>query len=47
MPAAVGDGAAETAEWKKALMPVHKDMESRVGKPTIDAVYKAAGFTAP
>ncbi len=39
--------AAETAEWKKALMPVHKEMESRVGKPTIDAVYKAAGFAAP
>ena len=39
--------AAEINEWKKALMPVHKDMESRVGKPTIDSVYKAAGFVAP
>ena len=39
--------AAEINEWKKALMPVHKEMESRVGKPTIDAVYKAAGFVAP
>jgi C4-dicarboxylate-binding protein DctP len=38
---------AETTEWKKALMPVHKEMEARVGKPTIDAVYKAAGFVAP
>jgi C4-dicarboxylate-binding protein DctP len=38
---------AETIEWKTALMPVHKEMESRVGKPTIDAVYKAAGFVAP
>ena len=37
----------ETNEWKKALMPVHKEMEARVGKPTIDAVYKAAGFTTP
>ncbi len=37
----------EINEWKKALMPVHKEMESRVGKPTIDAVYKAAGFVAP
>jgi C4-dicarboxylate-binding protein DctP len=36
--------AAELAGWKKALMPVHKDMESRVGKDTILAVYKAAGF---
>jgi len=35
---------AELAEWKKALMPVHKDMESRVGKSTIEAAYKAAGF---
>ena len=39
--------AAEILEWKKALMPVHKEMESRVGKETIDAVYKAAGFVAP
>ena len=38
---------AETNEWKKALMPVHKEMEARVGKATIDAVYKAAGFVAP
>jgi C4-dicarboxylate-binding protein DctP len=35
---------AELAEWKKALMPVHKEMESRVGKTTIDAAYKATGF---
>lgn len=39
--------AAETNEWKKALMPVHKEMESRVGKSTIDAAYKATGFVAP
>ena len=38
---------AETNEWKKALMPVHKEMESRVGKATIDAAYKAAGFVVP
>jgi C4-dicarboxylate-binding protein DctP len=37
--------AAELAEWKKALMPVHKEMESRVGMATIEAAYKAAGFT--
>ncbi len=36
--------AAESAEWKKALMPVHQEMESRVGKATIAAAYKAAGF---
>ena len=38
---------AETAEWKKALMPVHQEMESRVGKATIAAAYTAAGFVAP
>jgi len=39
--------AAETNEWKKALMPVHKEMEGRVGKATIEAAYKASGFVAP
>ncbi|MBI3716849.1 MAG: TRAP transporter substrate-binding protein DctP, partial [Betaproteobacteria bacterium] len=39
--------AAELNEWKKALMPVHAEMESRVGKETVEAVYKAAGFVAP
>jgi C4-dicarboxylate-binding protein DctP len=39
--------AAEMNEWKKALMPVHKEMEGRVGKATIDAAYKAAGFVPP
>ncbi|MEY8688886.1 MAG: TRAP transporter substrate-binding protein [Leptothrix sp. (in: b-proteobacteria)] len=39
--------AAELTEWKKALMPVHKEMEGRVGKATIEAAYKAAGFVAP
>jgi C4-dicarboxylate-binding protein DctP len=36
----------ESAEWKRALTPVHHEMESRLGKPTIEAVYKAAGFVA-
>jgi C4-dicarboxylate-binding protein DctP len=31
---------AEKAEWRKALMPVHKSMESRVGKDLIQAIYK-------
>jgi C4-dicarboxylate-binding protein DctP len=34
----------EAAAFKKALVPVHKKMESRIGKETIDAVYKATGF---
>ena len=38
---------AETAEWKKAMYSVHKDMEERVGRETIQAVSKAAGFVAP
>ena len=37
----------ETNEWKKALMPVHKEMEARLGKATVEAVYKASGFVAP
>jgi C4-dicarboxylate-binding protein DctP len=32
----------EKAEWRKALAPVQKDMESRIGKSTIDAVNKEA-----
>jgi C4-dicarboxylate-binding protein DctP len=38
---------AEIDEWRKALMPVHQEMESRVGKATIEAVYQAAGFVVP
>jgi C4-dicarboxylate-binding protein DctP len=37
----------ELLGWKKILMPVHKDMEARLGKATIDAAYKSAGFVAP
>jgi C4-dicarboxylate-binding protein DctP len=37
----------ESNEWKKALMPVHQEMAARVGKQTIDAVYRAAGFVMP
>nr|WP_315244797.1 TRAP transporter substrate-binding protein [uncultured Albidiferax sp.] len=37
----------ELVEWKKALMPVHQAMESRIGKATIDAAYLATGFVAP
>ncbi len=35
---------AELAAWKKALVPVHKKMESRIGAETIQAIYKATGF---
>lgn len=33
---------AEKAAWRKALLPVHREMESRIGKDVIDAVYKEA-----
>jgi len=32
------------AAWKKALVPVHKEQESRVGKDTLAEVYKATDF---
>ena len=31
------------AAWKKALIPVHKETESRIGKDVLEAVYKATG----
>jgi C4-dicarboxylate-binding protein DctP len=36
--------ADEKNAMKKALLPVHKENESRVGKDTIQAVYQATGF---
>jgi C4-dicarboxylate-binding protein DctP len=35
---------AQKAEWKKALLPVHREMESRIGKDVIQEVYKETGF---
>jgi C4-dicarboxylate-binding protein DctP len=32
----------QQAEWRKALLPVHKQMESRIGKELIDAINKEA-----
>ena len=32
------------AAWKKALLSVHRDQESRIGKDIIQAVYKDTGF---
>lgn len=32
--------AAEAAEWRKVLMPVHKEMEGRIGKDLIAAIAK-------
>ena len=36
--------AQERTEWKKALLPVHREMESRVGRSLIQAIYKETGF---
>jgi C4-dicarboxylate-binding protein DctP len=30
--------------WVQAVLPVHKDMEKRIGKETIDALYKVVDF---
>jgi C4-dicarboxylate-binding protein DctP len=38
--------AQERAAWKKAMVPVHKEMESRIGKDTIQAFYKETDFKA-
>jgi C4-dicarboxylate-binding protein DctP len=38
--------ADERKAWKKAFQPVHKEMESRIGKDTIQAFYKETGYTA-
>ncbi|MGZ5033361.1 MAG: TRAP transporter substrate-binding protein [Usitatibacter sp.] len=36
--------AEEKAAWKKALVKVHKENESRVGKDLIQSIYKETGF---
>lgn len=38
--------AQEMDAWRKALVPVHKEMESRIGKELITAVYKEAAESA-
>jgi C4-dicarboxylate-binding protein DctP len=35
---------AEKLAFKKAMVPVHKKMESRVGADTLQAIYKETGF---
>jgi C4-dicarboxylate-binding protein DctP len=39
--------AAERDEIRKAMMSVHRELESRLGRDNIQAMYKAAGFVAP
>lgn len=35
----------ERSVFKKALVPVHQEMEGRIGKEILEAAYKATGFT--
>ena len=35
----------ERKAWIKVLLPVHQEMEKRVGKETIEALYKVTGFS--
>ena len=35
--------ADERKAWKKALVGVHREQAARIGKDTLDAVYKATG----
>ncbi|MGV8898239.1 MAG: TRAP transporter substrate-binding protein [Burkholderiaceae bacterium] len=39
--------AKEQAEWRKALLPVQKQMESRIGKELISSINKEAAALAP
>ena len=34
----------ERVEWKRALLAVHRQMESRIGKNLIQSIYKETGF---
>src|SRR4051794_39559626 len=34
----------EKAAWKKALLPVHREMASRIGAETLQEIYKATNF---
>lgn len=39
--------AAELAQWRQAMLPVHKKMEDRVGKALLARVQKEAGVKLP
>ena len=36
----------EKAAWKKQMLPVHQQVEGRIGKELIQSVYKEIGFKA-
>ena len=35
---------AERKSWIEAVLPVHREMEKRIGKQTIEALYKVVDF---
>jgi C4-dicarboxylate-binding protein DctP len=39
--------AQEQAAWRKALLPVHKQMEGRIGKDLIGAITREGRRQAP
>jgi len=45
-PAQVYTLSARRLAWKKVLLPVHREQAPRIGRDTIDAIYKATGFDA-
>ena len=36
--------AQERTAWKKALLPVHRQIESRIGKNLVQSIYRETGF---
>ena len=36
--------AAERIEFKKAMIKTHREMASRIGKETIESIYRETGF---
>ena len=38
--------AAEITEWRKALLPVHQEMQQKIGNELLNSIYQATGFKA-
>jgi C4-dicarboxylate-binding protein DctP len=44
--AVISPTAAELTAWKHAMVPMHREVEARVGKDIVEAIYKDTGFNA-
>ena len=44
--AIVAPTGPELAAWKQAMVPVHREVEARVGRDIIEAIYQDTGFAA-